>query len=301
MPEGVIDPGGDAGTVRPGAGPGADSVAGSSGRPLFQLPERVPWSQLGPEFAAEWGRPAGKFQPEHIEITGQSGSGKTYFLGTILQQRAAARGSQEILLVTKPDDDTVPMLGWPIVDTWRELKKYQQTVFWPRTAKKGEEREKYHEKKIYELLSELWQPNSNTVIAFDEVGYVEDLSQRLKKMIRMYWREARSGAGITIGAMKQRPIGVVRDQHSESRWKAVFPPADMGDMQRFAELLGHPRDWGPVLQELDQEEHEFVLRNSVRKLAYITWVDVPLKPIPAQAKQPGRTARDYLFGRPKVG
>ncbi len=298
MPEGVIDPGaGGAGAGRPAA-PAPVRAAGSPG---FELPERLPWSVLAREFALTWGRENGRHNPEHFEITGQSGSGKTFFLATILQQRAAARGSQEILLVTKPDDDTVPRLGWPIVDTWRELQRYQQAIFWPRTQKKGEEREKYHEKKIYDLLSQLWQPNSNTVLAFDEVGYVEDLSHRVKKMIRMYWREARSGAGITLAAMKQRPVGVVRDQHSESRWKAVFPPADMGDMQRFAELLGHPRDWAPVLQGLDQEAHEFIIRNSVRKVAYITWVDTDLKPIPEQQNQKSRTAREYLFGRPKVG
>jgi nucleoside-triphosphatase THEP1 len=297
MPEGVIDPGAAAAGSPPPATP-APAGPRRPGAPGFELPERVPWSALAEEFALTWGRENGRHNPEHIEISGQSGSGKTYFLGTILQQRAAARGSQEILIATKPDDDTIPRLGWPIVDTWRELQRYRQAVYWPRTQKKGDEREKYHEKKIYELLSQLWQPNSNTVVAFDEIGYVEDLSHRIKKMVRMYWREARSGAGITLAAMKQRPVGVVRDQHSESRWKAVFPPADMGDMQRFAELLGHPRDWSPILQDLDQENHEFVLRNSNRRIAYITWVDTDLKPIPAQENQRGRTAREYLFGRP---
>jgi hypothetical protein len=149
-------------------------------------------------------------------------------------------------------------------------------------------------------LERLWVPEANTVVAWDEVGYLESLDPYMKSLIRMYWREARS-QGITLLAMKQRPIGVTRDQHSESRWKMVFPPADRGDMDRFAELLGHPRDWAPILDSLDQENHEFIIRNSVTKHAYISWIDKELRPIPSQANQRGYTAREFLFGREKVG
>ena len=263
----------------------------------FVEPERVPWSELGADFIGTWGRPGGKVQAEHVEITGQSGSGKTYLLATLLQHRAKHRGSSEILLATKNDDDTIPRLGWPIVDTWTDLAKYRQAIFWPRTDKLGEAREAFHESKIYDLLARLWTPHANTVLAFDEIGYVEELSGRVKKLIRQYWREARSAANITIIAMKQRPVGVVRDQHSESRWKAVFPPADRGDLRRFAELLGAPRDWAPVLDSLDQEAHEFVLRNSVTRDAYITWIDAPLKPLPAQSHPVQREPHEMLYGR----
>lgn len=268
----------------------------------FVPPERIPWSELGPEFVEIWGRPRGKFQPEHVEITGQNGSGKTYILITLLQERALVRGSSEILIVTKEADDTVHRLGWPIVDTWKDLQRYRQAIFWPRTGLQGEEREQYHEQKIYELMTRLWQPGANTVLAFDEIGYVEDLSRRVKKTIRMYWREARSH-GVTLVAMKQRPIGVVRDQHSESRWKFVFPPADRGDIVRFAELLGTPRDWAPVLDSLNQENHEFVVRNSVTKQSYISWIDYDIQPIPTQTEkgQPTRTTREYLHGRARHG
>lgn len=268
----------------------------------FVPPEPLPWSELGPEFMEIWGRPGGKFEPEHVEITGQSGSGKTYLLITLLQERALARDSSEVLIMTKQADDTIDLLGWPIVDTWKDLQRYRQAIFWPRTGLHGEERERFHEEKIYDLLTRLWQPRANTVVAFDEIGYVEDLSKRVKKTIRMYWREARSH-GITNVAMKQRPIGVVRDQHSESRWKFVFPPADRGDIVRFAELLGTPRDWAPVLDSLDQANHEFVVRNSVTKQAYISWIDYDIAPIPSQTAkgQPDRTTREYLHGRPRRG
>lgn len=267
----------------------------------FEPPERVPWSELGPEFAQIWGRPDGKFQPEHMEITGQTGSGKTYLLVALLQERALERGSSEILIATKRADDTLGLLGWPTVSKWEDTHKYRQVAFWPQTGEVGEARERFHEKRIYDLLANLWQPDANTVVAFDEIGYVEALSPRLKKIIQMYWREARSN-GITLAAMKQRPVGVVRDQHSESRWKAIFPPADRGDMDRFAELAGAPRDWAPILESLDQENHEFILRNSVSKVSYISWIDYELRPIPGQSKQgqPAPAPRERLYGRRNV-
>lgn len=263
----------------------------------FEWPAEVPWSELGPEFIASWGRTAeGTFEGQHIEVTGQNGSGKTYVLTALLQDRARLRGSAEILVATKAADRTLGLLGWPVVDDWKGVQRYEQVVFWPRTGLVGEEAEAYHEEKIYELLSRLWGADANVVVAFDEVGYIEGLSSRVRKLVRQYWREGRSH-GISVIAMKQRPVGVVREQHSETRWKIVFPPADEGDMRRFAELLGQPRDWAPVLDSLDQEQHQFVIRNSVTREAYISWIDYPLRPVAAQAHQDDRAAGEYLHGR----
>jgi hypothetical protein len=283
--EGILAARGLAGEQRDGGG--------------FAWPEEVPWSLLGEDFTRSWGRDKrGKMRAEHWEISGQSGSGKSYAEATALQLRARLYDTPEIAVMTKVDDDSIPLLGWPEVDSFGDLRRYRQAVFWPRTDLKGEDREKYHERVLYDLLSRLWTKEANTVIAFDEIGYVEDLSRRLKKFIRMMWREARSN-GISIIAMKQRPVGVVRDQHSESRWKAVFPPADMGDMERFSELLGRPRDWAPVLESLDQEMHQFVLRNSFTKECYITWIDTPLRPLPSQQHQEPRGTGELLYGRRK--
>lgn len=112
----------------------------------------------------------------------------------------------------------------------------------------------------------------------------------------MYWREGRSH-NISVIAMKQRPVQVTRDQHSETRWKVVFPPADQGDMKRFAEMLGRVGDWQPVLESVDQQAHEFVIRNSVTKDAYISWIDTELKPLEAQVNQKGRTSTEAMAGK----
>lgn len=273
----------------------------------FIWPDQVPWSELGPDFIENWGHDEhGKLRAEHWEVTGQNGSGKSYLEATALQQRAQRWDTPELVIVTKNTDDSIPLLGWPEVGSYAELrqKKYRQAVCWPKTDLKGQDREAFHEKILYELLSDLWPPpgqQNPIVILLDEVRYIESLSRRLKKLIRMYWREARSH-GISVVAGAQRPIDMVRDQHSESRWKAVFPPADQGDMQRFAEMLGRWRDWQPVLESLDQTMHQFVLRNTFTKDAYITWIDSELRPLPSQSGEAQRKSGDkpaHIYGTPE--
>lgn len=271
----------------------------------FVWPFQVPWSELGEDFIESYGHDEnGELRGEHFEVTGQSGSGKSYAIATVLQQRAARWDTSELAVVTKSTDDSIPLLGWPQVSSYDELKqrKYRQAVFWPQTELKGTQREEYHEQRVYELLDALWpKPGevANVVVYLDEVRYLEGLSRRMKKLIRMYWREGRSH-GISIIAGAQRPVEMVRDQHSESRWKAVFPPADEGDMQRFAELLGRWRDWQPVLESLDQTQHQFVLRNSFTKDAYITWIDQELRPLPSQSPEAQRQnkegAPEHIYG-----
>ena len=268
-----------------------------TGEPGFTPPEVVPWSELGPAFSEEWGHDeSGKLRGEGMEIAGQTGSGKSYVLATILQDRAARWNTAEIVILTKESDDSIPLLGWPVVNKIEDIRKYRQCIFWPKTSAQGEAREAYHEEQIHQLLSGLWMKDANVVLAFDEIGYVEDLSARLKKQIKMYWREARSH-GISIVAMKQRPVGVSRDQHSESRWKIVFPPAHQADMEAFAELLGRRGDWQPVLEGLNRQAHEFVIYNSFTKDAYISAIDTTLKPVAAQVNQKGRSTGEVMANK----
>lgn len=271
------------------------AIGGQRQPAAFTWPQQVPWSQLGPEFIETWGRREdGRPDWEHLEVTGQSGSGKSYAIATILQQRAKRWNTAELVTLSKNTDDSIPLLGWPEVDDFEQLHDYRQAIFWPRTELVGQDRENYHERKFYGLLSQLWpKPGelANCVVYLDEVRYLERLAgpsmgqrARLRKLVRQYWREGRSH-GISVIAGAQRPVDMVRDQHSESRWKIVFPPADLGDMQRFAELLGRPADWAPVLDSLDQTAHQFVIRNSYTKDAYISWIDTDLRPLPSQTRE----------------
>jgi hypothetical protein len=246
---------------------------------------KVPWSQLAAEFAASWGRAdPNDPQPEDVEILGMKGSGKTYFLMTILQQRMIVRDSRIILLVTKQDDKVFMKLGWPVVREFSQLKKHRQVIYWPQTKKLGDERDAFYEQRIYELLSNLWKKDAWVILAFDEIAYAEGLSPRVKKLIRMYWREARS-MGITIVAMKQRPQGVQRDMHSESQWTIAFVPKDRNDAERFAELFGDKKFWMAVFDSMDADNHEFVIRHTRTGIAYISWIDQQLQPIEPPSEQ----------------
>jgi nucleoside-triphosphatase THEP1 len=224
-----------------------------------------------------WGYPDGKFHPEHVEILGPTGTGKTRFERTILAERVAVRESAACFIATKKIDKEILKLGWPVVDDPNAVHNTPQCIFWPRTNLIGRARDRYMAMKIEELLAQLWGDNAYIVIAFDEIATVENLSPELKSMIRMYWREGRSH-GITIVAMKQRPQGTQRDMHSESSWMASFKPKDEDDAKRYAEVLGSRKMYLPVLMSLNRNRYEFVLKYERTGEAVISWVDFNLPP-----------------------
>jgi nucleoside-triphosphatase THEP1 len=244
-----------------------------------QLP-RVPWSAIRDEVIREWGYPDGKPEPQHVEILGPTGSGKTYAEATLLRERVRRRGTPVIFVATKMADKTIMRLGWPITDDIRDLAKpeFRQAIFWPRSDLQGEEWEAHVERKIYGLLSRIWARRIKVILVFDEIGTLEELSRRLKILIKRFWREARS-VGITILAMKQRPQGTQRDMHSETVWILAFKPKDEDDAIRVAQVMGSRRTWLPILMtQLDPSRFEFVLQNTRTGEAVITWIDTPLRP-----------------------
>jgi hypothetical protein len=256
--------------------------------PNFTWPERLPWSVLGPDFIDAWGFKLPPRNREHLEVIGPSGSGKTYWVETILQQhyaeaerRRSASGRKHletgaVFLATKADDEVFTEMGWPIVASAGEIRD-TNVIVWPRTGKTGIERREFHAQQVTALLDKLWEKNANTLLVFDEVGYAEGLSAEVRSLIQQYWREGRA-LHIQVVGMKQRPQGALRDMHSETYWTAAFAPKDRSDAERFAELFGHRRDWLPVFDALDPDKHEFILRHSKTREAYISWVDLPLTP-----------------------
>lgn len=269
-----VDPGNDAGQL------GQDASADVTGLPA-QIP-RAPWSEVATDFIAAWGYPDGKFDPEHAEILGPSGSGKTVLEETILSERVAARDSAAVFVATKASDKQIGALhaaGWPIVTDYRGVDEQKQCIYWPQTKLLGRARREYLGRKVEELLSRLWHAGSNRIVAFDEIATVESLSPEVKELIAMYWREGRS-LGITIVAMKQRPQGVQRDMHSETTWVFSFRPKDEDDAKRYAELFGSRAYWHPVLMSLDREKYEFLLYDSKSGNSVISWIDVPIEPLP---------------------
>ena len=243
---------------------------------LLQV-RRVPWSLLGPDFIAQWGRPRGKTMPEHLEILGPTGSGKSYLLVDILRERVRRRKTSVVYIITKNADKTAHLLGWPITDSWRDVLKHDQVIFWPRTSEIGQARKAYQARLVQDLLDRLWQEDANTVVDFDEAAYVESLTPDLKATMQMYLREGRSH-GLTCVLGKQRAQGIQRDMHSETDWKISFRMNDYEDNERASQLFGAKRVYTPVLESLDRERHEFLIQHKLTDSEFISWVDRPLAP-----------------------
>src|ERR1700677_4199623 len=143
----------------------------------FTPPERIPWSELGLDFAEKWGRvDESDFQPEFLEIIAQNGSGKTHLLGKIFQERAHVHPNRaHILFGTKADDVTLLKTGWPIVEDWKGVTKNRCCIYWPQTKLLEEARDDFYEKRIADVLSRLWVKDSNTSVALVYWGYLDPL------------------------------------------------------------------------------------------------------------------------------
>lgn len=241
-----------------------------TGRDEVQI-QRVPWSVLGPEFIRAWGYPRGERMPEHLEILGQTGSGKSYFERTILMQRAAARGSHIVVVATKPADATLAGTGWPIIDSWPPPYGKNQVIYWAKAKGIDSSAQVEQRKKVLDLLNKLWQPNANIVLALDEVAYLND-ELHLRPQLTRYYRESRT-LGITIVSSTQRPQGVPRYMHSEAGWSVFFAPKDEEDAERMAQVAGSKRIYTPILLTLNREKYEFLIVHNLTGAQYISWID----------------------------
>lgn len=252
--------------------------------------ERHPWSDLAAEFAEAWGRADPKDpQPEHVEVIGINGSGKTLWACKALQERMIVRHTPVVILQSKPADDTVMRLGWPIISDGNVQKVMRErwSIYWPQTNATGQGRRDYQAEQFRKLLDYLWRPNSNIIVVYDDLGYIQSLTTKdgesLNRIIEMYLREGRS-SGITNLLIKQRPQGARREMHSETQWTVAFAPKDDDDKERFAQLFGAKRSYMPIFDSMDASKHEFLIKHFKTGATFISWVDTPLRPI----KRPNR-------------
>lgn len=184
----------------------------------------------------------------------------------MLTTRANLRGSHAVVIATKKADATLTTAGWPVTDEWPPNYGDNQVIYWSRGGLSDDQKREQGQR-IARLGNTLWTPDSNIVVAWDELPYVcGDL--RLNPMIGTYYREGR-GNGITNVAALQRPSdGVNRNVHSNTHWTAAFQPADEDDAKRVAELFGNRRYYTHVLTGLDREHHEFLLKHHLTGEVY---------------------------------
>lgn len=231
--------------------------------------DRIKWSELEPEFFDTWGKGSDgqTVKSEHVSVVGPTGSGKSNFQSYVLRKRHEIRGTNAIVIATKPADSTLRKMHWPIVRKYPpEWGKHEAFILWPESHKDPRTQLLSQRNTIGQCLTDIWHPNSNTIVAFDEIAYVEQ-ELRLKILIDRYWREARS-LGITIMATTQRPRNVSRYMWSEPTWLVAFRPDDEDEAKRVAEIMGGRRKFTEPLLELN--EFEFIIVKRRAKDAYIS-------------------------------
>lgn len=237
---------------------------------------RVPWSVVGPELIELWGYPGGRRMPEHLEILGPNGSGKTYAQDVILMMRAAARESSIVLLSTKPKDESLDDLVYPDGKPWKTITKWpppygvDQVIYAARAKGLSAAARAAQRTQVMDLLNEVWVKDSNRILVLDEIGYLQQELHLASHLNTMY-REARA-LGLTLVSNTQRPVGTTRYMHSESPWKLAFAPQDEDDAKRVAEIMGNRRYYTDVLMSLDSSKFEFILQYSKTGLAVITHI-----------------------------
>lgn len=268
--------------LTPPGGPASELRTTADGLSTVEV---VPWSVLGPQFIRTWGYARGSMMPEHVEILGQTGSGKSYFETCILLQRHAARGSHIVVIATKPADETLLSTGWPVVTKYPpDDARETAVIYWPQAAGLSKEGQREQAAAIVSLLQKLWRPDANIIVVFDEIAYLcQDLNEPafpFRVILAKYYREGR-GLGITIVASTQRPQGVIRQVHSESGWTVCFAPKDEEDAERMAQVLGGKKTYLPILRLLNREKYEFLIVHGLTGKMYISFIDIPL-PVPVK-------------------
>lgn len=207
-----------------------------------------------------------------MEILGPTRSGKTYFQAVVLQMRAKIRGSHIVVIATKPADATITAMGWPIVTSWPppHEKKYEQCIYWAKRPGPGKEGLAKQQAKLVDLLDQLFVPDANIIVVWDEVAYIEQVL-KLADYVTMYQREG-AGLGITNVFNTQRGARVSRYVHSESSWTVCFRPKDADDAKRIAEILGDRKHYLEVLDSLDQVDREFLMVHHLTRQAFISHI-----------------------------
>lgn len=227
--------------------------------------QTIPWHKLEPAFLESWGYPNEKFQAEHIAIEGPTGSGKSQFQIYIAQARVKLRAAHAMIIVTKPADDTIQSLGWPIIRKWPpEYGKHDHFVLWPPSPRDEKAAIDIQTSTIRQALTDIWHPKSNIIVLFDEIAYLED-ELKMKLLIRRYWRESRA-LGISMVATTQRPAYVSRYMWSEPSWIVAFAPSDEEEAARVGQILGGRKLYTQELMNL--ERYQFIIINRRDKIAY---------------------------------
>lgn len=217
-------------------------------------------------------------QGEHVAIVGQTGSGKSVLglsLCKIIGKRMASdrRPSRVVVLATKPRDDTMSALGWPVIKKWPPSYGQEHCIVWPRHS--DPETMVERQRAVFRpLLRTIFHEGGQTVFIDEEAKFENAPPEGygLAGIMNEYWTCARS-LKISLIAATQRPRNVTRSMWSEPSWIFIFTPDDEDDLRRVAELSGAREQVFTLGAQLDG--HEFLCvhrpRGSAKRL-YVSQV-----------------------------
>lgn len=182
-------------------------------------------------------------QGEHVATVGPTGSGKSVFNFALCQIIGSRMGkdrrpSRVVIFGTKPRDDTLSALGWPIIKKWPPAYGQEHCIVWPRGGSLDDEAAR-HRRVFRPLLNVVYREGGQTV-CIDEAGYFEDSPPDglgLRGIMTKIWTNARANK-LTMIAGTQRPRHVTVSMWTEPSWIVIFAPDDLEDLKRVAELSG---------------------------------------------------------------
>jgi energy-coupling factor transporter ATP-binding protein EcfA2 len=225
-------------------------------------------------------------QGEHVAGVGPTGSGKTTCLLELakivgLRKGRDGRPARVVVLGNKPRDDTLMRLhreGWPIVKEWPPSYGEEHCIVWPRGGPASQESARL--RTVYgPLLDAIYQEGGQTVVideaSYFEVAYPEGLG--MSPVMGKFWSAGRSNK-LTLIAGTQRPRNVTRLMWSEPSWLIIYPPEDVDDLKRVAELSGRKEEVMAIVPQLGPWEFLCVRRQRNRSRAlYVSRVPKPPK------------------------
>jgi energy-coupling factor transporter ATP-binding protein EcfA2 len=233
------------------------------------------WEEFSRVFAAN------HKQGEHVAIVGPTGGGKSVLalsLAKIVAARRAndGRPTRVVVFATKPRDDTVSSLGWPLIKKWPPSYGQEHGIVWPRPGGDPDTIAAKQRAVFRPLLGAIYHEGGQTLV-IDEAAYFEETPPNglgLSAAMAQYWTSARS-LKLTLIAATQRPRHVTRSMWSEPSWVFILRPEDEDDLLRVAQLSGAKHQVLELVPELGG--HEFLCvrrkRGEGRRQLYISKVE----------------------------